>query len=46
MDDHTIKFVVPKDQDSQAKEILKSVYASLSEKGYNPINQWKLCCVW
>ena len=39
MDDHTIKFVVPKDQDSQAKEILKSVYASLKEKGYNPINQ-------
>lgn len=39
MDNHTIKFVVPKEQDMQAKEILKSVYASLSEKGYNPINQ-------
>ncbi len=37
--DHTIKFVVPDNRDEQAKIILKSVYASLSEKGYNPINQ-------
>ena len=39
MDDNTIKFVVPDDKSTQAKMILKSVYASLSEKGYNPINQ-------
>jgi len=39
MDNNTIKFVVPDDRDRQAREILKSVYASLSEKGYNPINQ-------
>ncbi len=37
--DSTIKFVVPDNRDEQAKVILKSVYASLSEKGYNPINQ-------
>jgi len=36
---NTIKFVVPDNRDEQAKIILKSVYASLSEKGYNPINQ-------
>ena len=39
MDDNTIKFVVPDDKSTQAKMILKSVYASLSEKGYNHINQ-------
>ena len=37
--DNTIKFVVPDNRDKQTKIILKSVYASLSEKGYNPINQ-------
>ena len=39
MDDNTIKFVVPDDKSTQAKMIRTSVYASLSEKGYNPINQ-------
>ena len=39
MDDNTIKFVVPDDKSTQAKMILKSVYASLSEKGYNPLHQ-------
>lgn len=37
--DHTIKFAVADNRDEQAKMILKSVYASLSEKGYNPVNQ-------
>ena len=39
MDDATIKFVVPDDDTVVMKQILKSVYDSLSEKGYNPINQ-------
>ena len=39
MDNNTIKFIVPDDRDRQAREILKSIYSSLSEKGYNPINQ-------
>lgn len=39
MEDNTIKFVVPDESNSEMKEILTSVYCSLSEKGYNPINQ-------
>lgn len=39
MNDNTIKFVVPDDGRQGTKEILTSVYHSLSEKGYNPINQ-------
>ncbi len=39
MDDATIKFVVPDDDAEVMKQILKAVYDSLSEKGYNPINQ-------
>ena len=37
--DKTISFQVEKDTTGQAKEILKKVYESLVEKGYNPINQ-------
>ena len=39
MDDNTIKFVVPEDNKQEMKEILKSVYEALQQKGYNPINQ-------
>lgn len=39
MDDNTIKFHVPVDDNSNMKLILTSVYNSLTEKGYNPINQ-------
>lgn len=39
MDDNTIKFVVPDDNKQEMKEILKSVYEALQQKGYNPINQ-------
>ena len=39
MDDNTIKFVVPDEGTAQMKVILSEVYKSLSEKGYNPINQ-------
>ena len=36
---NTIKFMVPDDSKEQMKDILSAVYRSLSEKGYNPINQ-------
>ena len=41
MDNHTntIKFKVPVDSGTEMHEILSEVYQSLSEKGYNPINQ-------
>jgi len=39
MEDNTIKFRVPDDSTEEMKAILASVYRSLSEKGYNPINQ-------
>ena len=41
MDNHsnTIKFRVPADSGTEMHEILSEVYQSLSEKGYNPINQ-------
>ena len=39
MNDNTIKFVVPDDHGEEMKQILTSVYHSLSEKGYHPINQ-------
>lgn len=35
----TMKFDLPKDNPMEPKEILFSVYASLKEKGYDPINQ-------
>ena len=39
MDHNTIKFLVPDENAEEMKKILASVYRSLSEKGYNPINQ-------
>ena len=39
MDDNTIKFVVPDDSAAEMKIDIRIVYRSLSEKGYNPINQ-------
>ena len=39
MEDNTIKFRVPDEASEEMKVILASVYHSLSEKGYNPINQ-------
>ena len=39
MDSNTIKFVVPDDANLEMKKTLTEVYRSLSEKGYNPINQ-------
>ena len=37
--DYTRKFSVNFDKDQEIKMILSSVYTSLREKGYNPINQ-------
>lgn len=37
--DKTMNFTVEKDQNVKAREILKTVYEALQEKGYNPINQ-------
>ena len=37
--DYTRKFSVNIDKDQEIKAILSSVYTSLREKGYNPINQ-------
>ena len=39
MTDHTIKFTVPCDDKENMRRILRSVFDSLDEKGYNPINQ-------
>lgn len=40
MEQHsTIKFTVPTDGGDEMKQILTQVYRSLTEKGYNPINQ-------
>ena len=35
----TRKFQVPQERSNEMKAILMSVYDSLKEKGYNPINQ-------
>lgn len=37
--DYTRKFNVNIDKDQEIRMILSSVYTSLREKGYNPINQ-------
>lgn len=37
--DYTRKFSVNLNKDEEIKAILSSVYNSLREKGYNPINQ-------
>ena len=39
MMDETVSFKVERDKNIKAREILKEVYNSLQEKGYNPINQ-------
>ena len=37
--DETVSYNVEKKKNAKTKEILKSVYESLADKGYNPINQ-------
>ncbi len=36
---NTIKFTVPAENNEEMKQVLTQVYRSLTEKGYNPINQ-------
>lgn len=35
----TMMFMMEKDKENEARDILFSVYQALKEKGYNPINQ-------
>ena len=37
--DKTMKFSVEKEDNTKTQEIMKEVYETLVEKGYNPINQ-------
>ena len=37
--DETVSFNVEKEKNAKTREILKEVYNSLAEKGYNSINQ-------
>lgn len=37
--DETMNFKIEKENNKEIQEILKEVYKSLEEKGYNPINQ-------
>lgn len=39
INDETVSFHVEKEKNNKTKEILKSVYEALEQKGYNPINQ-------
>ncbi len=39
LNDETMCFKIPKEENIDSKEILKKVYEALKEKGYNPINQ-------
>ena len=36
---NTIKFTVPSEEQLSMRQILRTVYDALSEKGYNPTNQ-------
>ena len=37
--DKTMNFKVEREENTTCREVLKEVYQSLVEKGYNPINQ-------
>lgn len=39
VNDETMCFKIPKEENIDTKELLKKVYEALKEKGYNPINQ-------
>ena len=39
MNDETMFFKLPKEENVDTKQLLKEVYGALTEKGYNPINQ-------
>ncbi len=37
--DETVHFKINAEKDSYIKDVLENVYESLTEKGYNPVNQ-------
>ena len=39
MEKKIIKFTLPSDEKENMKRTMRAVYESLSEKGYNPVNQ-------
>ena len=39
INDETMNFNVEREKNKRKQEILKEVYNSLEEKGYNPVNQ-------
>lgn len=39
INDETMNFKVEREKSEKTQEILKEVYNSLEEKGYNPVNQ-------
>ena len=39
MTENTIKFTVPGEDKQNMRQVLRSVFDALNEKGYNPINQ-------
>ena len=38
-DNSTLKFTIPNDDKENMRRILRTVFDSLQEKGYNPVNQ-------
>ena len=38
-DNSTLKFTIPCDDKENMRRILRTVFDSLQEKGYNPVNQ-------
>ena len=38
-DNSTLKFTIPSDDKENMRRILRTVFDSLQEKGYNPVNQ-------
>ncbi len=39
-DQSTMKFNIDQEKQQEAREIIETVYRSLEEKGYNPVNQF------
>ena len=37
--DETVHFKITAEKDNYIKDVLENVYESLTEKGYNPVNQ-------
>jgi len=39
-DQSTMKFTIDQEKQDEARSIIETVYQSLEEKGYNPVNQF------